>query len=512
MNFNSFKFKSAFVDAEKLRNLGFDWSIVIRMAFLGASFVREALFVVLSDRDTPPVLDQSHGYVDLLYSQLALSQDRADHLGLDSVVTFNRDSLPSDAIELIPEGSPQDGLPLREHFVIPGTRVTPLLMFQPSPSEMGVFDSVLFAGSFDHLHVGHKSVLTRAFFMTRKKLYVGLTSDALIVGKRCSAALEPYSVRLERVDSFIKKFRPSSASHIEVVFLMTEDSVGPAATLDFDALVVTPETTAGGEVVNNARSKAGHRLVEIVVVDILGKASIKNKLSSTGIREAICAKLPGGETQLIALQSAFHAMLDRCGASNEKARKWWSYIRDAYGLKPWKHYHTLCHISELLELVELEYGQAAPLELLLSVWFHDVVYDPRSSSNEKDSVHLLEAFVEDCGISEQADITSVKEAIVATSSHITALSKLETNVPSWMPVFLEMDLAILCSPDARYDEYAAQIRREYSFVSESDFNTRRAEFLRSMEDFRFRWLSGKDGLNERLHLNITRELSILGMP
>ena len=43
------------------------------------------------------------------------------------------------------------------------------------------FPVVALGGTFDHLHAGHKILLSMAIWITREKLIVGLTDDALLV-------------------------------------------------------------------------------------------------------------------------------------------------------------------------------------------------------------------------------------------------------------------------------------------------------------------------------------------
>jgi phosphopantetheine adenylyltransferase/predicted metal-dependent HD superfamily phosphohydrolase len=509
MNFNSFRFKTGYVDADRLLREGLDWGSIVRTITLGVSYVQDALFVIVSDGIHPDCCTERTGYVDLLYAQIALSQTRLKHLTLDCVIAFNRSVCLTDAVELIPEVPLSSQIQEHHHFIVPGTRAVPLMFVQPSSPFKSKFNAVLFAGSFDHLHGGHKTVITWAFFLARKRFYVGLTSDSLISGKRCSSALEPYSMRLKRTQRFIEEFRPGCAEDLEVVYLVTEDPVGPAATLDFEALIVTPETISGGRIVNEARSLAGANPVEIVVIEILGKADVKQKLSSTSIREGICSALPTGEPQVQALQTAFFAMLKPLMIPLDKQWEWWSKLRDSYCLKPWKYYHTLRHVSELLDLAKLQFGEAPPIELLLSIWFHDVVYDPRSYSNEDNSLELFNQFVSDCPRAEKLDIESISRAILATKAHTSALCESSVMDHPWIGYFLEMDLAILGGDRPRYEEYASDIRREYFFLNDSEFSMGRRAFLSTIGNFEFKLLRQSEELNKNLSANVLNELSAL---
>ncbi len=63
--------------------------------------------------------------------------------------------------------------------------------------EPNLFGSVLFAGTFDHLHPGHKSVLTRALGAAKDSLHVGVTAGALLAKKVNGKALQTLGERTE---------------------------------------------------------------------------------------------------------------------------------------------------------------------------------------------------------------------------------------------------------------------------------------------------------------------------
>ena len=240
MKFNSYRFRVAFLDANKLRKSGVSWNSILRMVTLSIPLVKDSLSIILCDGTGEDSCNEALGYVEIIYMAVASAISKQKHHNLVCNVVFNNKPAIRESTELIPEGMRADLCVNENHFVVPGTRAVPLLMYVPKPVETFKYDSVLFAGTFDHLHPGHRSVLTMAFFLARRKLYIGVTSDSLLRNKKYFNGLQPFETRALHVSDFIATIRPSNADDIEVVLLETEDAVGPAGTLEFDAIVVTP--------------------------------------------------------------------------------------------------------------------------------------------------------------------------------------------------------------------------------------------------------------------------------
>lgn len=100
-------------------------------------------------------------------------------------------------------------------------------------------------GSFDHLHPGHKILLSTALFLASRKIIVGVSSSALLTKKAFAPELEPLAVRLSRTERFCRRFRPGLQEY-DVVPI--DDVYGPTATeADIQALVLSRETVAGGQ-------------------------------------------------------------------------------------------------------------------------------------------------------------------------------------------------------------------------------------------------------------------------
>ena len=91
-------------------------------------------------------------------------------------------------------------------------------------------------GTFDHMHLGHRLLLTQACLVTKRVLHIGVTSDTLLTKKAYATYIEPYSERLAKVKEFMDQLAP----HLECRFFELQDPVGLAADLaEIEACVLT---------------------------------------------------------------------------------------------------------------------------------------------------------------------------------------------------------------------------------------------------------------------------------
>lgn len=135
-----------------------------------------------------------------------------------------------------------------------------------------------------------------------------------------------------------------------------------------------------------------------------------------------------------------------------------------------RHYHDVEHVTRCLDLVDefrVEIPNASFVEL--AFWFHDAVYDAQSKTNEADSADWAIRFLKEAGAFEKI-IWTVHDLIMATQHMVEPLSLQQ----QWMA---DIDLAILGAEPDRFDRYERDIRREYAWVPEAEFNQRRAALL-----------------------------------
>ena len=134
-------------------------------------------------------------------------------------------------------------------------------------------------------------------------------------------------------------------------------------------------------------------------------------------------------------------------------------------------YHNLSHIQSLLALSESFLDKLQNRDALyFAIWFHDVIYDTKSSDNEEKSAEFAAEALASLGIPEQT-IATTREMILATKHH-------RASDLSWdMKAFLDLDTSILGAPEDIYKEYSAAIRREYSWVPDFLYRNGRMKIL-----------------------------------
>lgn len=138
--------------------------------------------------------------------------------------------------------------------------VRPDLFEEPHEKNPGMtlfqYKGVALGGTFDHLHNGHKLLLSQAMLCSNQKVIVGITTDSLLSKKAYAEYLESFEVRKESVFRFCKRVNPnlfgSEDSKMHLVAL--SDPVGPTGTDEtLEALILTREVEKGGKMINDAR-------------------------------------------------------------------------------------------------------------------------------------------------------------------------------------------------------------------------------------------------------------------
>lgn len=171
------------------------------------------------------------------------------------------------------------------------------------------------------------------------------------------------------------------------------------------------------------------------------------------------------------MRERWRALCQRLGGDADAAA--WFTILESLHATPPRAYHNLDHIAEclsMLDSVKANLENADRVEFAL--WFHDCVYFPGRSDNEERSAQIATVCAKAQG--QPAAWSAEVVNLIMSTRHTTPPN---TNDAKWI---VDIDMSILATPAARYEQYAAAIRSEFAFVSDDQFNAGRAVFLQGL--------------------------------
>jgi predicted metal-dependent HD superfamily phosphohydrolase len=169
-------------------------------------------------------------------------------------------------------------------------------------------------------------------------------------------------------------------------------------------------------------------------------------------------------------QTDWTALIVRMGLSDPGAATY-AKITAAYS-KPDRHYHTLAHVDDCLTQLETcGLAQSRADKIALALWFHDVVYNWRSTTNEVDSAAWAREFMQGCNAPES--MTSEVEGLIMATRHFVP----EPLVGD-QRLMVDIDLSILGRKPEIYDRYETAIREEYKWVPKVTYRRERRAVLR----------------------------------
>lgn len=169
----------------------------------------------------------------------------------------------------------------------------------------------------------------------------------------------------------------------------------------------------------------------------------------------------------------WNALWHNLGAHGDPS-PWHARLSSAYAA-PARQYHTLRHIEECLIEFDAVRGVAQQSALVeAALWFHDAVYDPRSTTNEEDSAMLAADCLRNAEVAAET-IDTVQQLILSTKTH-------EPGDTPDAPLLIDIDLAILGQRSERFWQYEQAIRTEFAWADESTYRQRRSEVLQKFLD------------------------------
>jgi predicted metal-dependent HD superfamily phosphohydrolase len=178
--------------------------------------------------------------------------------------------------------------------------------------------------------------------------------------------------------------------------------------------------------------------------------------------------------------------------------------------EPHRRYHTAEHVCWVLHHVDAIVAAERPPDgkaidvdaVRAAALFHDIVYDPRSSTNEADSAGIAVGALAEIGWTEPR-CRNVHSLVCATASHHASTFE--------SAVLLDADLAVLGAPPDDYRDYVTAVRAEYGFVDDTHWISGRSQVLRSFLDRRniFTTATMAAARERQARDNLTAELDAL---
>ena len=148
--------------------------------------------------------------------------------------------------------------------------------------------------------------------------------------------------------------------------------------------------------------------------------------------------------------------------------------------EPHRTYHNLEHVADVVEKILAYSGRLrSQRHVVWALLWHDAVYDPRSGSNEADSVSLAARVADELrasGIGDAPDLDETRRLIMLTCHSAVGPDPL---VDPDGAALIDVDLSVLGALPERFLRYDADIRVEYAHVPEAAFISGRLAVLRS---------------------------------
>ncbi|XP_077594815.1 bifunctional coenzyme A synthase [Stigmatopora nigra] len=155
-----------------------------------------------------------------------------------------------------------------------------------------MYPDVVVGGTFDRLHGAHKTLLNMSCLLATRRLLIGVSDEGMLKKKVLKELIQPYDLRVERIQEFLRDVKPSL--QVEIVPLGDPFGVSVVDPL-LRCIVVSEETRKGGEAVNRKRIENGLPplvLHEIQLLkDVHHTETEEEKISSSSLRSRLLGTL-----------------------------------------------------------------------------------------------------------------------------------------------------------------------------------------------------------------------------
>lgn len=183
--------------------------------------------------------------------------------------------------------------------------------------------------------------------------------------------------------------------------------------------------------------------------------------------------------------------------------------------EPHRTYHGPQHLTECLDALDVlvatddaggRHSEHDRLTAGLALWFHDAVHDGSTPGDEDASADLVLQMLDGPASRHWSpDPARVADLVRMTAGHDPVPGDRVGALVS------DADLAVLAAGPERYDEYARQVRAEYTHVPEPEFRAGRRAVLDGLlgGDALYRTDHARQHWTRRAEANLRRELATL---
>lgn len=161
-----------------------------------------------------------------------------------------------------------------------------------SSERMETYSEVVVGGTFDRLHGAHKTLLNISCLLANKRFLIGVCDQELLKKKVLKELIEPYALRVQRLQEFLQDVKPS----LQYEIVPLSDPFGPSVIdAQLQCIVVSEETRRGGEAVNKKRLENGLPGLVLHEIQLLKDAHHtemeEEKISSSSLRSRLLGTL-----------------------------------------------------------------------------------------------------------------------------------------------------------------------------------------------------------------------------
>ncbi|RLG72754.1 MAG: phosphopantetheine adenylyltransferase [Thermoprotei archaeon] len=126
------------------------------------------------------------------------------------------------------------------------------------------------AGTFDHLHIGHKLMISKAFEIA-DHVIIGIMRDDAIseLHKICRRNVEPLEKRVSKLTVYVRKLLSKYGNKTYEIAKIQGPYDVVLERKDIDYIIVSDETLPRAVMINVLRRKKGLNMLKIIVIPIV---------------------------------------------------------------------------------------------------------------------------------------------------------------------------------------------------------------------------------------------------